>query len=126
MLILISVALVLIVTFYFLVPWRWSPYNPMWTIKSNEEIQNIRLTADENAGINTATVVAYLKSNFNNRKLPSSDSITVNGQPMQAEYYNNGIAVGYKYILEVEKASQYVLSLRRQGKPEITRVTTDN
>lgn len=126
MFIFILVALVLIVAFYFLFPWRWSPYNPTWTIQSNEEIQNITFNVKEEDNSDTATSVVYLKSNSSNKKLSSDDSIAVNGQPMKSEYYNNGTAVGYKYILELKKATQYTLLIQRQGKPEITKVTTAN
>src|SRR3989344_5689925 len=94
MFIIILVVFALAVVFYFLFPWSWSKWNPSWTIKNTEEIQDISFTVTE-PNPDTALAVVDLRVDGSPKKLPSKDSITVNEQPMEPRYYNNGIAVGY-------------------------------
>ncbi len=123
MIIILVIVFALSASFYFMFPWNWSRWNPVWTIKSSEEIQDIKFTVTEKDQ-DSATAVVYLKVNGNYKKLPSKEVMTINSRPAGAEYYNNGVAVGYKYLLDLPKAEQYVLILKREGQSEITKTAT--
>ena len=123
MFIIILVIFALAVVFYFLFPWSWSKWNPSWTIKNTEEIQDISFTVTEPSS-DTATAVVYLRVDGSAEKLSPTDSITVNQQPMEPQYYNNGTAVGYKYILDIKKSDEYILVLKRETGKEMRRVIT--
>ena len=115
MLILV-LAIVLISASYFV--FRWMEGD--WTIKSSEEVAHISFTVGGNNSSDSVTAVVYLRVDGSAKKLASSDTITLNERPMRAEYYNNGTANGYKYIIELKTAEEYLLSIRRESKEELT------
>ena len=118
-----GVIFVLAAAFYFYLPWRWSKWNPNWVIKESEEIEEIIYVTEE-PDTTMATVVVYLRGSRGGAKLSQKDTMAVNGQPMKnPKYYNNGEAVGFKYLLEIPRAKEYTLSLQREGRPPITKVT---
>lgn len=97
----------------------WAPLNPNWTIKRGEKIERIEFGIFTSPDPEIASALVYLVTDDGRRKLYSTDTLSVNGQKLKPTYYNNGVAVGYKYQSAISSAGSYVLSLKRDGQEEI-------
>ncbi len=110
--------------FTYLLP--WARFNPAWTIKQDEKIDSVEFGVFESPDKATASALVYLVTDSGRRKLRSADILRVNDHVLKPQYYNNGTAVGYKYLADIEIADTYVLSLQRSGQEAIKKTINKN
>lgn len=103
----------------------WNRFLSSWTLKSGEKIEKLsyRINSDFSEDSNVIATVG-LFTNADHKKLPKGDTVTVNGQLIKPQYYNTGMASGYKYSVEIPRAEVYTLVIKRQGEKEIRKVIT--
>ncbi len=119
----------LLITLFLIMSFFWMSILAYWfwwlrpsVVQKNETIDRIEYTINAINWWDTITATVYLNTNKWRRKLWPSDTLSINGTILQAQYYNNGIATGYKYTQELQKSQKYTLSLIREWEKEITKV----
>ncbi len=85
------------------------------TFGKEEAIDQIEFSVGESEGEPQVKALAYFVGNKERKKLSSGDTIMVNDKPMAGQRYNNGIASGYKYVLELDKVNIYELKVKHGG-----------
>lgn len=103
----------------------WNRFSSDWVLQNNEKIEEIeyRINADF-SGKNNVQATVYFLSKARNKKLPEGSTLMVNGQVIKPEYYDTGVANGYKYSTEVPRATEYTLLIKRAGEEDIKRTVT--
>lgn len=100
--------------------WFWWTRPP--AIQPHEEITDIEYTINDTNEGDTVKVRVYLNTLTWRSKLWENDTLRVNGILLSAKYYNSWLSVGYEYSQMIPRASEYILTLKREWKKEITKI----
>ncbi len=120
-LLFVSLSFIYVLTYGF----PWNRVSSSWTLKNNEIIEEIDYGVKTGFSQESKVVATvYLTSGTSNKKLAKGDSLMVNGQVIDPEYYNSGAASGYNYSAEIPKMESYTLLIKRQKGEEIKKVVS--
>lgn len=97
----------------------WNRYGSSYVVRGDQTIEKIEFTVDDYLDHDSALLRVYLRSEGRFSKLSPEDTLTLNNQIIESEYFNSGASSGYQYISDIPKAQEYVLIIKRAGKEDV-------